>query len=54
MSKTTIAGVLVALAGVGNIVAQYLTSGTIDGAAIATAVVALLAAFGLYKAKDQK
>ena len=52
MSKTTIAGILVAVGTIAGVVARYLSSGSVDGAGISAAIVGLLTAFGLYKAAD--
>ena len=52
MSKTTIAGLLTGVAGLVAAVALYLKSGQFDMQSIGTAIAAIAAAFGLYKASD--
>lgn len=50
--KTTIGGILVAVASVAAAVGTYLKTGALDVPSLIAAVTGLLAAFGLYKAQD--
>lgn len=52
--KTTLAGVLTGVAGIATAVVMYLNTGQLDFASIGTAIISILAAFGLVKAADSK
>ena len=50
--KTTLGGILVAVASVAAAVGTYLKTGALDVPSLIAALTGLFAAFGLYKAQD--